>query len=219
MSVFLALLGYNMYEFIKKKWFGLDRKQYLQLADYWNFSAEVRDYLWSNYRSKLNVLSTYNKKAEQVSAGGLKIKSVKDEDIAKIRDNLPKEYLVFIADFDQKGKSIGVIKGYDKYLILKNMQTSGADQHLTSGRLINELKTLEKEHPFSIVGANHDWVELEFHSVPEDIDSLIVKLQKICPEQLSREDQISAAKQEIQDTKRVFLWWAKSPVGQPATEG
>jgi len=209
MSVFLALLGYNIYEFIKKKWFSFDRKQYLQLVDYLDYSPEVRDYLWRNFRAKLSPLSTYNKKAEPVSAGGLRIKAANDDDLAKIRENLPKEYLVFIADFDKKQKSVGIIKGYDKYLILKNMQTSGGDQQLTTGRLVNELKTLERSYPFSIIGANHDYVELEFHTVPEDIDSLLVKLQKICPEQLSDMEQVSAAKQEIQDTKRVFLWWAK----------
>ncbi|NLP44575.1 MAG: DUF4253 domain-containing protein [Peptococcaceae bacterium] len=209
MSVFLALLGYNLYEFIKKKWFSFDRKQYLQLVNYWDYSTEVSDFLWHNFRSRLSPLSTFNKKAELVSAGGLKIKAVSEDDLSKLRENLPKEYLIFIADFDRKEKSIGIIKGYDKYLIPKSMQTSGGDQQLTTGRLINELKALEKAYPFSIIGANHDWVELEFHAVPDDLDSLIQKLQKICPDQFNGNEQASAAKQEIQDKKRVFLWWIK----------
>lgn len=206
----LALIGYSLYEYIKNRWIRFKYKDFQNLVTYCNFSEEVSTYLWKNYRGKLGQLLSYNKKGEEVSAGGLEITGLNDNLLAALRENIPNDYLVFIADFDKKNKKIGIIKGYDKYLILKNMQTNGDSYNVSNGKLINELKIIDKTHPFSIIGAGYDWVELEFKSFSEDtvsreeLTSLLERFHKLSlPQDISMEK------------NRIFLWW---PPKQKSTQ-
>lgn len=205
MSAVLALIGYSIYEWIKIVWF--KRKHYVKLVESLNFSEEVGSFLWDKDKRRINQLIYYDKNGIAKAPIGLLITKVSDTRVAEISAGLPKGYLSFICDFDQKNKDLAIIKGLDKYLILKTMQTHAEKSSLTNSNLIDELRKLDKICPFSIIGAGYDWVELAFETLPEDIGPLKKKLIALSPPSDDLAEFSAEIEEELKTTNKIFLGW------------
>jgi hypothetical protein len=204
MSVFFALIGYSIYEWINKRWF--KRKDFLQIAAGFKFSPEVSEFLWRTSKGKIRQLITIDKKGEPRLAAGFEMIGISDLIYRDIREGLYEGYIAFITDFDRKKRNLGIVKGNDKFSILKIMQTNGQKYLLGNSKLINELKGLDKKAPFSILGAGHNWVELEFESQTEDISLIMEKANELCPPEIL-DMEVSPIEDELRTTNKIFLWW------------
>jgi len=215
MSALLALVGYQIYEWINNRWF--KRKDFLKMAANLKFSEEMSSFLWDKAKSKIHQLVTTDKKGEEKLAGGLEIIGVTEERLKEIQAGLPQEYITFVTGFDKKGQNIGIIKSNDKFAILKTMQTHSDKYHVSNGRLINDLRALDKKAPFKISGAGEDWVELFFENVPEDIGYVLEKTGELFPAQANPPES-AALVEELKTTQKLFLWWPTDPGDNGKTE-
>lgn len=200
MSALLALVGYQIYEWINKRWF--KRKAFLKIAASLKFTEEVSSFLWDKAKGKIGQLYAIDKKGEESFTGGLEITGATEEKLTEIQAGLPQEYITFATGFDKKGQNIAIIKGIDKFAILKTMQTRSDKYHVSNGKLINDLRALDKKAPFKIAGAGEDWVELFFEKAPQDSGYVLEKAGELFP----APDSATLA-EELKTTQRLFLWW------------
>lgn len=213
-SAILGLIGYYIYEWIHKNWF--KRKDFFKTAEDVKFSEEVSSFLWKKAKSKLKQLVAYDKKGEEILAAGFEIVRINDQLLAEIQAGLSRDYISYISYFDTKTKNLAIIKGNDKFSILKTMQTHSEKYNVSNGKLINELRSLDKKVPFTITGAGFDWVELFFETLPSDIEAILTKATELCPLQEISQKSLTSSElstellpyeEELKTTRKLFLWW------------
>lgn len=123
---------------------------------------------------------------------------------------LPLGYTPFVIEINAgiKTDKIGVLKGADQYEILRVMHTDGDDYDITNQDVIERLKEWERATPFTILGADNDWVEIEFKTLPKDLKAFAEEVYDFCPDAVDQgPGSIAELVKEIQMTKRLFLWW------------
>ncbi|NLI92712.1 MAG: DUF4253 domain-containing protein [Peptococcaceae bacterium] len=201
LSAVLALVCYNIYDFINNRWF--KRKDFMKTVADVNFSEEVGSFLWKISGGKVRQLLTYNKKGEEISGAGLEALGIKDTVLGQIKEGLPADYLAFITEFDKKKQHVGIIKSADKFAIVKTMQTQSPKNNMSNSKLISELRTLDKKYPFKISGAGQDWVELFFENLPEDTGGIVDTAKQLCP--LSETSE--TMDEDLKTNRKLFLWW------------
>ena len=126
------------------------------------------------------------------------------------RKLVPRKYLPFVAEINAglKMDKIGVIKGTDQYEILRIMQTNGEDYELSNEDIIEQLRAWEKDFSFDIVGADNDWVEIEFRTLPKNLRSFAEEVYEFSPEAVDEGPlTIDELIKEIRKTNRLFLLW------------
>jgi hypothetical protein len=105
-----------------------------------------------------------------------------------------------------KTDRIGILKGTDQYDILRVMHTDGDDYDISNSDVIERLKEWEKSSPFDIIGADNDWVEIEFKTLPKDLRAFAEEVYDFSPDAVDQ-GSVCGLIAEIQRTKRLFLWW------------
>jgi ankyrin repeat protein len=88
--------------------------------------------------------------------------------------------------------------------------TNAANYGLSTADLIAWCEAIQPEHPFAVVGAGFDFVELGFALPLKDSASLARKLAELCPDlQVRADDAQAVAKfaRELACGGRCFLWW------------
>jgi hypothetical protein len=122
----------------------------------------------------------------------------------------PLRYMAFVIEMNENIKTdkIGVLKGTDQYEILRLMHTDGDDYDISNEDVIERLKDWEKSSPFDIIGADNDWVEIEFKTLPKDLKAFVEEVYDFCPDAVDQgPGSVGGLITEIQQTKRLFLWW------------
>ncbi len=61
---------------------------------------------------------------------------------------------------------------------------------------------------WQIVGADNDWVEIEFKTLPKNLAVFAEEIYDFCPDAVDQgPGNISGLVKEMQATRRLFLWW------------
>ena len=199
---------------IWKKLFSFGKRQEKELnLEEANFSEEALTILKRNSHSKLMPLyktDLFSDKPGELA--GICIKTMKEESeqlVLKLNEELGKiNYQAFISNRDHK--EIGIIKGTDQFDILKVQQTNGDNYDISNENVISKLNDWHRRYPFIIIGADYDWVEMSFHSMPKEkeLKGLAKEIDKFCPDLVGQgTGTISGLIQEIKETERLFLWW------------
>jgi hypothetical protein len=156
----------------------------------------------------------YDEKGYQIVADGICVPVSEDKTefiLSSLRKKLaPLKYMAFVVEINDgmKTDKIGVIKGTDQYDILRVMYTNGDDYDITNQDVIERLKEWEKTSPFDIIGADNDWVEIEFKTLPKDLKSFAEEVYDFSPDTVDQgPGSTTELANEIQQTKRLFLWW------------
>ena len=143
---------------------------------------------------------------------GICVKSEQDEAenlVLKLREELKAiNHLAFICDSDRE--KIGIIPGSDQFEILKLQQTNGDNYDISNSRIISKLKGWYRNYPFTIIGADYDWVEVEFEVLPKgkELKELAGEIAEFCPDIMEQESgSINDLIEEIYETGRLSLWW------------
>jgi hypothetical protein len=156
----------------------------------------------------------YDEKGYQIVADGIYVPIPEDKTdfiLDSLRKKLaPLKYMAFVVEINGaiKTDKIGIVKGTDQYDILRIMYTNGDDYDITNQDIIERLKEWEKTSPFDIIGADNDWVEIEFKTLPKDLKSFAQEVYDFSPDTVDQGPGSAAElANEIQQTKRLFLWW------------
>ena len=122
----------------------------------------------------------------------------------------PLKYMPFVVEMNAgiKTDKIGVLKGTDQYEILRIMHTDGQEYDISNEDVIDRLKEWEKISSFDIIGADNDWVEIEFRTLPKDLKAFTEEVYDFCPDAVDQgQGSPAGLAKEIQQTKTLFLWW------------
>jgi len=156
----------------------------------------------------------YDEKGYQIIADGICVPVPEDKTefiLNSLREKLaPLKYMAFVVEINGgiKTDKIGVIKGTDQYDILRIMYTNGDDYDISNQDVIERLKEWEKASPFDIIGADNDWVEIEFKTLPKDLKSFAEEVYDFSPDSVDQgPGSTTELADEIRQTKRLFLWW------------
>jgi hypothetical protein len=121
-----------------------------------------------------------------------------------------KGYLVFICEKDNKNTYIGMMQGYDQFEILKVQQTNGDNYDISNEMVLSKMREWNHRFPFTIVGANFDWVEANFnrsHS-GQELKKLAKEIYKFCPDVVDQgTGSIEELIEEMKQTGKLYLWW------------
>jgi hypothetical protein len=192
---------------------GLSRSE-LNLAAQIGFDADILLLVKEEARSPLHRLSGYDGDGYQIMANGIVISvpwNRSEQVLWSLREKLKlRNYMAFQIEINNSLKvdRIGIIKGTDQYEILRIMHTNGDDDDVSHEDVIAKLKQWEKRIRFEIVGAENDWVEIEFRTMPQDLKAFAEDVYEFSPDTVDEgTGSIAELVKDIRLTKRLVLWW------------
>jgi hypothetical protein len=185
-----------------------------ELARILKFDRQVLIMVKEATNEHIQRLIGYDENNFQIIAPGIAVSVPEDKTdhvLASLRKKLvPRHYLPFVVEMNEglKTDKIGVIKGTDQYEILRIMHTDGDEYDITNEDVIDRLKEWEKIATFYIIGADSDWVELEFTTLPKDLKTFAEEVYDFSPDAVGQGvGSIEELVKEIRKTKRLFLLW------------
>lgn len=162
----------------------------------------------------LHRLSGYDEDEYQIMAKGFVAKVVRsrsDQALQSLRERLKsRKYMVFLIESvnARKTDKFAVIKGADPFDILKIMHTNGDVDDVTHEQIVDTLRSWRKRCSFEIVGAENDWVEIEFRVMPRDLKAFVEEVYEFSPDAVGEGTaNLARLAREISETKRLMLWW------------
>lgn len=178
------------------------------------FEKEVLGIVKKVAPGPLHRLSGYDENGYQIMVNGA-IATVprnrSDQVLWSLRDRLkPKRYLAFLVESNDalKNDKIAVIKGADQYEILRLMHTNGDNDDVSHEEVIEKLQEWEKRSPFEIIGAENEWVEIEFRVMPRDLKAFAEDVYEFSPDAVDEgAGSIAELIKEIDTTRRLMIWW------------
>lgn len=165
-------------------------------------------------QSALHRLRGYDEKGFQIIVRGI-VASVPESRTEQVLSALgtrlaPFGIIAFIADINEPIKSdkIGFLKCTDQYEILRVMYTNGNEDDISHEDLLERLKEWEAKYPFDIIGAGHDWVELEFKILPDNVKAFAEEVYDFSPDVVDEDlGTVQELVKDLQATKRLLMWW------------
>jgi Domain of unknown function (DUF4253) len=70
----------------------------------------------------------------------------------------------------------------DPFAAIREAGTDGANYELDTDAIIARLQQWQAVCTFRVVGAGHDKVDIEFDTLPEDMDAFVRDLYEFCPD-------------------------------------
>jgi len=186
----------------------------LNLAAQIGFEADVLLLMKKEAGSPLHRLSGYDEDGYQIMVNGIVISvpwNRSEQVLWSLREKLKlRNYMAFQIEINSSLKvdRIAIIKGTDQYEILRIMHTNGDDDDVSHEDVIAKLKQWEKRIRFEIVGAENDWVEIEFRTMPQDLKAFAEDVYEFSPETVDEgTGSLAELVKDIRATKRLVLWW------------
>jgi len=159
-------------------------------------------------------LTGYDENDYQVMVNGISVDVPEERSgqvLSRLRARLkPLNYMAFVVAMNASlGRdTIGVIKGTDQFEIVRIMQTNGEEYDILNEDVVARLKDWEKTFSFDIIGADNDWVEIEFKTLPKDLFLFAEEVYDFCPDAVDQgPGSVSGLVKDMQATRRLFLWW------------
>jgi len=184
------------------------------LASQIGFETDILLLVKEEARGPLHRLSGYDDDAYQIMANGIVISvpwSRSDKALWSLREKLkPRKYMAFQIEINNalKVDKICIIKGSDQYDILRIMHTNGDEDDVSHEDVIAKLKQWEKRSRFEIVGAENDWVEIEFRTMPQDLKAFAEDVYEFSPDTVNEgTGSVAELVKDISMTKRLVIWW------------
>jgi hypothetical protein len=185
-----------------------------ELAKNIKFDRQVLIIAKGESQDRIGRLIGFDEEGYQIMAPGIVISVPEDKTdhvLSSLRKKLtPLKYMAFVVEMNAglKIDKIGILKGTDQYGILRIMNTNGDEYDISNEDVIERLKEWEINSPFDILGADGDWVEIEFRILPKDLKAFAEEVHDFCPDAVDEgPGSTSELAKEIQKTKKLFLWW------------
>jgi len=185
-----------------------------ELAKILTFDRNVLVLVKKETQASIHRLIGFDEEGYQIYAPGISVPVPEDRTdsiLGSLRKKLrPLRYMAFVVEINSglKIDKIGVLKGTDQYEILRIMQTGGEEYDITNRDVIDRLREWENIAQFEILGADSDWVEIGFKTLPKDMNAFVEEVYEFCPDAVDQgPGSIEGLIKEIKRTNRLFLWW------------
>ncbi len=185
-----------------------------ELARIIKFDRQVLIMAKEESGSSIYRLVGYDDQDYQIVADGVSIAVPEDRTdmvLNALQSKLaPLKYMAFVVEMNAgiKTDKIGILKGTDQYEILRIMHTDGDDYDISNDDVVERLKEWGKNSSFDIIGADNDWVELEFKQLPKDLKAFAEEVYEFCPDAVEEgPGSVNGLVKELEQTKKLFLVW------------
>jgi hypothetical protein len=185
-----------------------------RLASEIGFDRDVLLTVREEARNILHRLIGYNEKGYQILAPGVVVsvpRSHTEQVLTSLRRKLrARRYMAFLIETNDaiKTDKIAIIKGLDQYEILRIMHTNGDADDISNEDVIEQLQTWGRKDPFEIIGAENDWVEIQFKQVPADLDVLAQEVSDFSPDAVDQgPGSVAELVRQIRASRRLMLLW------------
>lgn len=185
-----------------------------ELAKIIKFDRKVLLIVKEEAQEHIQRLVGFDENGYQIIAPGIAV-SVPEDKTDRIlselrRKLLPLQYMAFVVEMNEglKSDKIGILKGSDQYEILRIMHTDGDEYGIANQDVIDRLREWEKMFSFDIIGADSDWVEIEFKTLPRDLKAFAEDVYEFSPDAVDQgPGTVEGLIREIKRTNKLFLWW------------
>ncbi len=185
-----------------------------ELAKTIKFNRQVLIIAKEETHERIQRLVGYDDDGYQIVAPGIAVSVPEDKSdtvLSELRRKLhPLRYMAFVVEMNtgMKADKIGIIRSSDQYEILRIMHTDGDEYEISNQDVIDRLKEWEKIAHFEIIGADSDWVELEFKKLPPDLKAFAEEVYEFSPDAVDEgPGTVEGLIKEMQKTKRLLLLW------------
>ncbi len=185
-----------------------------ELARIINFDRQVLLIVKGESHERIQRLVGYDEDGYQIIAPGIAVSVPEDKSeniLRALRHKLaPLSYMAFVVEMNAglKADKIGILKGTDQFEILRIMHTDGDEYDISNQDVIERLKDWEKISSFDIIGADYDWVEIEFKRLPKDLKAFAEEVYDFSPDAVDEgPGTVDGLIGEIKKTNRLFLLW------------
>ncbi|HEY6009823.1 MAG TPA: DUF4253 domain-containing protein [Nitrospirota bacterium] len=185
-----------------------------ELAKILNFDRNVIVLVKQVTNEHIHRLIGFDEDGYQIIAPGISVTVPEDRTDSMLeslrRKLLPLHYMAFVVEMNAglKTDKIGILKTSDQYDILRIMHTDGDEYDITNQDVIDRLKEWQKISSFDIVGADSDWVEIEFRVLPKDLKAFAEEVYAFCPDAVDQgPGSVDGLITDMKKTNRLFLWW------------
>ncbi|MBT2680115.1 DUF4253 domain-containing protein [Bacillus sp. ISL-35] len=191
--------------------FGRESKQDINIANI-GISDEVLSIISKFTTGRLKPFYKTDLYTDKKSVIGVCIEVKQDQAehlVLKMREEMQElGFLPFICDSEHNKVCITQVS--DQFDIIKIQQTNGDNYDITSEMVISKLKEWHHRYPFTIIGADFDWVEATFQVIPESkkLRSFATEMYKFCPDIVEQgAGSINGLMEELEESNKLFLWW------------
>jgi hypothetical protein len=143
---------------------------------------------------------------------GVYFDTTHEKAIAIVRSLKPKfrenGYLIFVFEGDNDIKGVAVIKGTDDLDILRYRRTDGINYDLENADIVAKISEWKSKYGLTVIGCSRDWVQVEFDTLPTNLDAFADEVYKFCPDSVDQGvETLENLKLAIKEMNGVFLWW------------
>jgi hypothetical protein len=131
--------------------------------------------------------------------------------IKRLRPQLnPMGYEVYYLErnYGHKPDRLAIIKTRDKYDILRVRWTNGVNYDIDNKGVIKKIKEWDARYGLDFIGADFDWFEAEFKTLPKNMKAFAKEVYEFCPDVVDQgSGSVEALAKEMEKTRTLFLWW------------
>jgi hypothetical protein len=204
---------------ILSTFFGCEKKGFLtdeekNICVTISFDEKIAESVKQRTKSSINLLPEISEYGEVLLTKDNGLCSLLDEQegyeyVVREKENFKaKGYLLFLYEDNEYKRYVGIIKGNDELEIIKWRQTNGINYDYENKDIIEKLQKWREQNDFIILGASTDWLQLQFKTMPNDMDSFAKDVYEFCPDVIDQGagDMPNLIK-EINRMHGVYLWW------------
>ena len=186
-----------------------------QLIKKLNFETELMVLLKNETAQELVQLPAIDQETGDVLKGfynGICSKTKTDDNytiVKKLKDQFRgKGYLIFTFIGEKDESYIAVIKGRDELDIIRYRRTDGINYNLQNKNVVEQLEKWKSKNDFNILVCGRDFLQLEFKTLPTDLDAFAKEVYKFCPDIVDQGvGDIKNLKSAIKEMNGLYLWW------------
>lgn len=132
-----------------------------------------------------------------------------NDNYTRIKEKLEKNnYRVFLFEINYPEKHVAIIKGNNKFDILKYRRTDGINYGLETEDIIDKISEWDKKYEIDIIGCSRDWVLIKLNKLPQNLDEFSKEVYEFCPDIVDQGvGSLENLKKSIKIDKELFLWW------------
>ena len=123
-----------------------------------------------------------------------------------------KGYSIFLLENNYNVKKqpdvIGVLKTTDKYSILQQIQTNGANYDIDTDSLISIIKKFDEKYSLELIQASGDCCMFIIHQMPQSWLLIAQEVYEVCPDVVEQgAGSIKELAKEMEENKILYFWW------------
>lgn len=180
-----------------------------------NFDTELMVLLKKQTLSELRQLPIFDDQTGEITKGvykGVYSKVRKDGDyktVKSLKDKFrAKGYLIFTFIDEKDNEAIAVIKGTDELDIVRYRKTDGINYNLQNKDVVAKLQKWKSKNDFNVLVCGRDMLQLEFKTLPNDLDAFASDVYKFCPDIVDQGvGDLKKLKAAIIEMNGLYLWW------------